>query len=96
MKNYYSRLDNDRKKEVKEKFLKSNECLVYKKANKMFNFALFGTTFGIFSFIFDLTYKNGTINLIIDVFLFVGCLITLLKMNKYKLDEINKYAIKTK
>lgn len=96
MKNYYSRLDADRKKEIKEKFLNSNECLIYKKANKMFNLSLFGMIFGVFALGFDLTYKNGLANILLDVFLFAACLWVLIKMNRYKMQEINKFAIKTK
>lgn len=96
MKLYYETLSKDDKKKVKEKFLKSNEAIIYKKANNVVIASYVGILIAIFSVTFDLLYKTNIINYILDGLLFIFSLIFLIIFNKNRLKEINKFAIKTK
>lgn len=94
MKLKYQTLTKEKQLKVKEKFLKSKESLVYKKANRIFTVAIIGVIIAIISFLFDLVYQAGTINYVIDSFLFIFSLIFIIIMRKIKLKEINDYYIK--
>ncbi len=96
MKNYYHSLSKEEKGKIKEQFLNSKECTIYKKAERIFNICIFGIIFAIMAFVFDYSYHNGIFNYLTDLFLFILCLGVLLKMNKYKDGELNRYALKQK
>ena len=94
MKLKYQTLTKEERLKVKEKFLKSKESLVYKKANRIFTVAIIGIIIALISFLFDLVYNAGTIDYIIDIFLFIFSLTFIIIMRNIKLKEINNYFIK--
>ncbi len=96
MKKYYDKLTKEEKSKVKEEYLKSEECLVYKKASKIIIFCIVGLVIAVGSFIFDYIYKMGTLNYVLDSFLFIFSVIVLLRMLFIKKDLLNKYALSKK
>ncbi|MDD2208707.1 MAG: hypothetical protein PHG03_05710 [Bacilli bacterium] len=94
MKLKYQTLTKEKQLKIKKQFLKSKDSLVYQKANRLFTVAVIGIIIAIISSAFDLIYKTGTINYIIDIFLFIFSLIFIIIMRKIKLKEINNYVVK--
>ncbi|MDD4187565.1 MAG: hypothetical protein PHX04_02205 [Bacilli bacterium] len=94
MKSKYQTLTKEEQLKVKEKFLKTNDSLVYQKANRVFTVALIGVVIAIISAVFDIVYKTGMLNYLIDIFLFVFSLTFVIIMRNVKLKEINNYIIK--
>lgn len=94
MKLYYKTLSKDKREDIKGKFLNSKESLIYKKANRIIIVCIIGIIFSIMTLTFDLLYKIGIINYILDLMLFVFCLIFLVVFNNIKMKEINKFALK--
>lgn len=96
MKLYYQTLSKEKKKNLKEKFLKSKESILFKKGNKIVVVSIIGIIVAFISVIFDIIYKTGVLNYVLDGLLFIFSLIMLKIFNKIKLKEINKYALKSK
>lgn len=93
---YYKRLTKEERKEVKKKFLESEDSKLYKKANKIFIISIIGILFSCFAVAFDYIYKTGTINYVMDGLLFVFSGYFIYRMNKFKNNEINKFALDNK
>ncbi len=91
--NYYKRLEKEERLKVKGDFLKSDNSLIYKKANKIFIISIIGLFIAVCAGLFDIVYKTGTINYVLDGLLFIFSLIFLIKMNSTKNIELNKYAL---
>ncbi|MDD3895973.1 MAG: hypothetical protein PHX19_03965 [Bacilli bacterium] len=96
MKLYYQTLSKEKKKNLKEKFLKSKESILFKKGNKIVVVSIIGIIVAFISVIFDIIYKTGVLNYVLDGLLFIFSLIFLIIFNKIKLKEINKFALKSK
>ncbi|MDD2239008.1 MAG: hypothetical protein PHH51_03915 [Bacilli bacterium] len=96
MKLYYQTLSKEKKKNLKEKFLKSKESILFKKGNKIVVVSIIGIIVAFISVIFDIIYKTGVLNYVLDGLLFIFSLIMLKIFNKIKLKEINKFALKSK
>lgn len=96
MKLYYQTLSKDNQKNLKEKFLKSKESILFKKANKIVIISIIGIITAFISVIFDIIYKTGVLNYILDGLLFIFSLIFLIIFSKTKFKEINKFALKSK
>lgn len=96
MKLKYQTLSKEEQTKIKEEFLKNESSEVYKKSHKVFTIAIIGVIMAIISAAFDIVYKTGTVNYIMDGFLFLFSLVFLFVMNNIKLKEINKYVINKK
>lgn len=96
MKLYYQTLPKEEKNKIKEKFLKSSESIIYKKANKVVIVSIIGILIAVISIVFDFWYKTDLINYILDGFLFLFSLIFLVIFYKTKIKQINIYAINKK
>lgn len=96
MKLYYQTLSKEKKKNLKEKFLKSKESILFKKGTKIVVVSIIGIIVAFISVIFDIIYKTGVLNYVLDGLLFIFSLIFLIIFNKIKLKEINKFALKSK
>ncbi|MDD4706504.1 MAG: hypothetical protein PHS24_04780 [Bacilli bacterium] len=96
MKLYYQTLSKENKKDLKEKFLKSKETILFKKANKIVVVSIIGIIIAFISTIFDCFYKTGILNYVLDGLLFIFSIIFLIIFYKIKLKEINKFALKSK
>ncbi len=96
MKLKYLTLSKEEKTKLKKEFIKTEESLVYTKANKVLLVSIFGLLIAIVSIIFDIYYKNGLINYLMDGFLLIFSLIFVIVMSNIKLKEVNKYLINKK
>ena len=94
MKIYYKTLSKENKKELKKDFLKTNESKIYKKTQRLIFVCIVGIVFSIISIVFDILYKTGTINYVMDIILFIFCFIFFFFFNNIKQKEINKFALK--
>lgn len=94
MKSKYQTLTKEEQLKVKEKFLKTNDSLVYQKASRVLTVALIGIVIAIISSVFDIVHKTGTLNYLIDIFLFVFSLTFTIIMKNIKLKAINNYIIR--
>ena len=93
---YYKRLTKEEKREVKKSFLASEDCKLYKKANRIFIISIIGIIFACAAVTFDYIYKTSVINYVMDGLLFIFSAIFIYRMTKFKDNEINKYALKNK
>lgn len=96
MKLKYQTLSKEEQTKIKDKFLEDESSVVYKKSHKVLTIAVIGIIMSLISTAFDIVYKTGTINYIMDGFLFVFSLIFIFVMNNIKLKEINKYVVNKK
>jgi len=96
MKLYYQTLSKENKKKLKQKFLNSKESILFKKGNKIVVVSIIGIAIAFISAIFDIIYKTGILNYVLDGLLFIFSLIFSIIFSKIKLKEINKFALKSK
>ena len=94
--NYYKNLSKEERKKVKEKYLDSEDKVIYKKANRIIIIALLGVIIAIGSLVFDYIFKNGLVSYIFDGSLLVFSIVCIIYMNNIKVKEINKYVLKDK
>ena len=94
MKLYYKTLSKEEKQKIKIDFLKKKDSTIYKKSTRIITVCIFGMVFSIASLIFDLLYKMGAINYILDLILFIFCTIFLFAFINIQIKEINKFALK--
>lgn len=95
--NYFKQLTKEEKKKIKVAFLNDKEAsLIYYKANRIFNICVFGIVLAIGAGLFDILYKTGTINYVLDGLLFVFSILFLYKTSSMKNHEINKFALEKK
>lgn len=79
---------------MKEQYLKMKDSFLYKKAHRIVVVSIIGVSIALISTFFDIIYKTGFLNYILDSLLFIFSLIFLIIFRNIKLKEINKYAIK--
>lgn len=93
---YYNTLEKESKLKIKESLLKNDkENIIYKKVNKIFKLSIAGFLFSIGAFIFDFIYKTGILNYTLDGLLFIFSITFIYKSSKMKINELNKYALKS-
>ena len=95
MKTKYERMSKEEKKHVYEVYKKEKVELA-KKFRNMFILCDFGLIYGFSLFFYDLFIKKSVINYILDIVVFVFCLISLLVINKIKKDLLNKFVLENK
>ncbi len=93
MKSKYERMSKKEKKDLYNSY-KLEKKDIAKKMNNMFFICYFGIVYSILVFIYDFFYKHSRVNYILDIFIFVFSLVTLLKMYSVKKDLLNNYALK--
>ena len=94
MKNYYNRLDKEKRKEIRSAVKESNPT--YKKINIYLLLAYLSIGFVVFDINFRYFYEGKLFDYILDGLLLVMLVIFCYKLNKLKDDMLNKYALKTK
>ena len=94
MKNYYNRLDKEKKKEIRKQVKESN--IAYKKINTYLLLAYLSIGFIVFDINFRYFYNGKLFDYIIDGLLLVMLVIFCYKLNKIKDDMLNKHALKAK
>lgn len=92
MKTKYERMSREEKRKlyINYKKEKSSFC---KKLENMFVLCYLGIGYGIFMFIYDFFFKSNKLSYILDIIVFVFCLLALLKIISIKKSLLNRYAI---
>lgn len=95
MKTKYERMNKVEKRKVYLSYKEEKKELV-KKMNRMFILCYIGTFYGFISFFYDLFLMKSKVNYILDIIIFLFCLICILKLNKTKKELLNKYVLDNK
>ena len=95
MKTKYERMSKDEKKHVYEIYKKEKVELA-KKFRTMFILCVFGLVYGFSLFFYDFFIKKSMLNYILDIIVFVFCLISFYIINKIKKDLLNKFVLENK
>lgn len=93
MKTKYERMSRNEKKELYREY-KKEKGVFASKMEKMFILCYAGIFYSLVVFIYDFFYKNSMPGYILDVVLFVFCLLALLKINLTKKELLNNYVLK--
>ena len=91
--NYFKGLSKEEQKNIKKEFLEKDECIIYKKINRIAVLSYVGVIFSVIASVYDVLYKSGLFSYILDGLLFIFSLLFIIKTNKMKSTEINKYAL---
>jgi len=95
VKTKYERMNKVEKRKVYLSYKEEKKELV-KKMNRMFILCYIGTFYGFISFFYDLFLMKSKVNYILDIIIFLFCLICILKLNKTKKELLNKYVLDNK
>lgn len=93
MKLYYNSLSKEEKEKIREDFLKEGETTLYKKAKRLVYTSLVAIILSIIFFIYDFYFKRGISHYLIDGFIFVFSIVSLLFFRSIMINKINDYAI---
>ena len=93
MKTKYERMSKEEKRKINEIFKKDKNNL-YKKFRTMYMLIIIGVIYSVIVFIYDLLIKKSTFNYILDIIIFIFCLLVLIKINNTKKDILNNIALK--
>ncbi len=93
MKTKYERMSKEEKKELYNKYKVEKKELV-KKMNNMFILVYVGIFYSLVAFIYDFFYKSSKVGYIMDIVIFVFCLLAFLKVFNIKKELLNNYALK--
>lgn len=93
MKTKYERMSREEKKELYNKYKVEKKDLA-KKMNNMFIVIYVGIFYSLVAFIYDFFYKSSRINYILDIVIFIFCLLAFLKVFNIKKELLNNYALK--
>lgn len=95
MKTKYERMTKEEKKNV-YKIFKTEKVEISKKLNKMFILCYIGTIYGFIIFFYDYFITKSKLNYILDIIVFIFCILALLKLNSLKKDLLNKFVLENK
>ena len=95
MKNKYDRMSKEDKKKVRDTFKKEKHSL-YIKFVRMYVAIIVGISYSIGVFIYDCFIKKNTFNYILDLVVFVFCIMALIKVILMYKDRLNDTALKNK
>lgn len=93
MKTKYERMNKDEKKKLYKEY-KKEKSVFASKMEKMFILCYVGIFYSIIVFIYDFFFKENTFSYVLDIILFIFCLLALFKMYLTKKELLNNYAIK--
>lgn len=93
MKNKYERMSKEEKKSLYNEYKKEKQVIV-NKMEKMFVLCYLGISYGFLMFIYDFFFKKSTLGYVLDIVVFIFCVLAYLKVKSIKKDLLNKYAIK--
>ncbi len=93
MKTKYERMSRLEKKDLYKKYKKDKKEFVIK-MERMFLLCYVGIGYSLIIFIYDFFFKKSKINYILDIIIFVFCLVAYLKIYNTKKELLNNYAIK--
>ena len=95
MKTKYERMNKIEKNTVYNNF-KKNENVLYKKLKRMFILCYVGIVYSVFTFIYDFFLYRGKFSYILDIIIFIICLVALIKTKKEKIKLLNDYVLNNK
>ena len=95
MKTKYERMNKEEKKKVYISYKEEKKELV-NKMNKIFIICYIGIIYGFLTFFYDLFIMKSKLNYILDIIVFIFCLLALIKLNKTKKELLNKYILENK
>lgn len=95
MKTKYERMSKEEKKHVYECY-KNEKIELAKKIKNMLILCYIGLLYGFCIFFYDYFISKSKLNYILDIIVFIFCLISLFIINKIKKDVLNKYVLENK
>lgn len=95
MKTKYERMSKKEKKHVYEIFKKEKVELV-KKFKNMYIISYIGVLYSFLIFFYDFFINKSKLNYILDIVVFIFCLISIFIINKIRKDVLNKYVLDNK
>lgn len=93
MKMFYERMSKEEKRELYKEY-KNEKVSFSKKMEKMFLLCYLGIGYALIVFIYDFFYKKSTIGYILDIVVFLFCLLALFKLISIKKELLNNFALK--
>ena len=93
MKTLYERMSREERLELYKEY-KNEKASFSKKMEKMFMLCYLGIGYALIVFIYDFFYKKSTVGYILDIIVFVFCLIALFKLCSIKKELLNNFALK--
>ena len=93
MKTKYESKNKNEKHTIYNRF-KEDKKELYKKLIRMLILCYIGIGYSLIIFIYDLFFKKGEFNYILDIIIFIFCLIYLIKVINVKKDLLNDYILK--
>lgn len=95
MKTKYDRMGKEEKKKVYNDFKKAKP-IISKKMNRLLTIDIIGIFYSVIAFMYDFFNSKGLFNYIVDVIIFIFCLIVLLTVLKTKNNLLSKYVASNK
>ena len=93
VKTFYERMSRESKKQLYKEYKKEKSSFS-KKMEKMFLLCYLGLGYALLVFIYDFFYKRSTVSYILDIVVFVFCLLALFKLISTKKELLNNFALK--
>lgn len=93
MKTKYERMSREERKELEKKY-KLEKSEFVKKMENMFLLCGIGIGFSVLMFIYDYFFRKSKINYILDIIIFIFCLIVYFRIYYVKKELLNNYALK--
>lgn len=93
MKTFYERMSKEERQELYKEYKKEKESFS-KKMENMFLLCYLGIGYALMVFIYDFFYKRSTVGYILDIVVFVFCLLALFKLINTKKELLNNFALK--
>lgn len=93
MKTFYERMSREERRELYKEY-KNEKASFSKKMEKMFLLCYLGIGYALVVFIYDFFYKRSTVGYILDIIVFVFCLLALFKLINTKKELLNNFALR--
>lgn len=93
MKTKYERMNKEDKKELYKKYRLAKSEFA-KKMENMFLLCGVGIGFSVLMFVYDYFFRKTEINYILDIIIFIFCLIAYFRIYCVKKELLNNYALK--
>jgi len=87
----YKVLSKEKKAALRKEFLETENAFIYRKANRIFNVAIFGLIIAVVAGIFNIYHQTGILNYLLDGMLFLFTAFAIFKTSRVKQYELNKY-----
>lgn len=93
MKTKYERMSREEKRKLYKEYKKEKSSFS-KKMENMFLLCYIGMAYAVIVFIYDFFYKSSKVGYILDIVVFVFCLLALFKLISTKKELLNNFALK--